>query len=165
MKVDGIMNITMISVGKLKMKQFKKGVAMYQTRLSRYCHFKTVIVRSEPEPEPLSDKQATKIKAIEGQRILAKIKPRDYVFALAILGKERTSEKFAKEIRQLTTYGHSDLVFVIGGSLGLSPEVLKRADTQVSFGRFTMPHELMRVVLAEQIYRAFMINHGTPYHK
>ena len=159
------LNIKMISVGKLKTKWFKQGVAEYRKRLSRFCKFKPVVVKSEPEPEPLSDAQATKIKRIEGRRILKKIKPREYVFALDIRGKERTSEKFAKEIQQLMTYGHSDLTFVIGGSLGLSPQVLKRANDRVSFGRFTMPHELMRVVLAEQIYRAFMINSGSPYHK
>ena len=87
------------------------------------------------------------------------------VAALAILGKERSSEEFAKEIKDLATYGHSDITFVIGGSLGLTPAVLKRADTQISFGRFTLSHQLMRLVLTEQVYRAFMINEGSPYHK
>ena len=155
----------MISVGKLKTKWFKQGVAEYQKRLSRFCKFKTIVVKSEPEPEPLSHVQATQIMDKEGTRILKKVKPGDYVFALAIQGRERTSVQFAHEIQRLATYGHPDLTFVIGGSLGLAPKVLKRADTQVSFGRFTMPHELMRTVLAEQIYRAFMINSGTPYNK
>ena len=105
------------------------------------------------------------VMAKEGERILGKIKDREYVFALAIKGKERSSEEFAKEINQLTTYGHSDLTFVIGGSLGLSPAVLKRANTEISFGRFTLPHKLMRLVLTEQIYRAFTIINGLPYHK
>ena len=105
------------------------------------------------------------VMAKEGERILEKIKDKEYVYALAIKGKERTSEEFAEEINQLTTYGHSDITFVIGGSLGLSPEVLKRADTQISFGRFTLPHQLMRLVLTEQIYRAFTIINGLPYHK
>lgn len=105
------------------------------------------------------------VMAKEGKRILAKIKDKEYVYALAIKGKERTSEQFAKEINQLATYGHSDITFVIGGSLGLSPAVLKRADTQISFGRFTLPHQLMRLVLAEQVYRAFTIINGLPYHK
>ena len=160
-----MVNVTMISVGKLKTKWFKRGVAEYAKRLSRFCKFKTVVVKSEPEPEPLSQAQARQIMAKEGQRILHKIKPRDYVFALAIQGREQTSKKFAVQLQRLMTYGHSQLVFVIGGSLGLSPAVLRRADYQLSFGRFTLPHELMRVVLAEQIYRAFMINAGTPYNK
>ena len=105
------------------------------------------------------------VMAKEGQRILSKISDREYVYALAIKGKERSSEEFAHEIQQLATYGHSDITFVIGGSLGLSPEVLKRADTQLSFGRLTMPHQLMRLVLAEQVYRAFTIINGLPYHK
>lgn len=105
------------------------------------------------------------VKEIEGRRILDKIKDKEYVYVTAIKGKERTSEEFAKEISQLTTYGHSDITFVIGGSLGTSDAVNKRADDLISFGKFTMPHQLMRLVLIEQIYRAFMINSGSPYHK
>ena len=159
------MKIRMISVGKLKTRWFKRGVAEYQKRLSRFGTFEPVLVKAEPEPEPLSDAQKGRIMKIEGRRILRKIAPRDYVIALAIQGRERTSVQFAHEIRSLLTYGHPNLTFVIGGSLGLSPEVLHRADDQLSFGRFTFPHELMRVILAEQIYRAFMINSGSPYHK
>ncbi len=105
------------------------------------------------------------VKEIEGKRILDKIKDKEYVYVTAIKGKERTSEAFAKELSNLTTYGHSDITFVIGGSLGTSDAVNKRADDLISFGKFTMPHQLMRLVLIEQIYRAFMINSGSPYHK
>ena len=105
------------------------------------------------------------VKKIEGKRILDKIKDKEYVYVTAIKGKERTSEDFAKELADLTTYGHSDITFVIGGSLGTSDAVNKRADDLISFGKFTMPHQLMRLVLVEQIYRAFMINSGSPYHK
>lgn len=105
------------------------------------------------------------VKQKEGERILHKIKDKEYVYALAIEGKERSSEEFAAELEKLGTYGHSDVTFVIGGSLGLSPVVLKRAQTKISFGRFTLPHQLMRLVLTEQIYRGFMINNGSPYHK
>ena len=159
------MNIKMISVDKLKFKWFKQGVAEYKKRCSRFCNFKTVIVKSEPEPEPLSKGQAEQIMDKEGTRILKKIKPKEYVFALAIKGKQLTSVQFAHEIQRLATYGHPDITFVIGGSLGLASKVLKRSDAQISFGKFTYPHELMRTVLAEQIYRAFMINSGTPYNK
>lgn len=159
------MNIKIIGVGKVKEKYFKDGIAEYSKRLSRFCKFKIVEVPDEPAPESLSQNEMDEVMAKEGQRILSKIKEREYVFALAIKGKERSSEEFAQEINQLTTYGHSDITFVIGGSLGLSPEVLKRANIQISFGRFTLPHKLMRLVLTEQIYRAFTIINGLPYHK
>lgn len=159
------MNIKIICVGKLKEKYWKQGIAEYSKRLGKFCKFEIVEVPDEKAPEKLSEAQMENVKKTEGERIQGKIKDRDYVYALAILGKERTSEEFASEIENLTTYGRSDLAFVIGGSLGLSEDVLKRADSQISFGRFTMPHQLMRLVLTEQIYRAFMINSGSPYHK
>lgn len=159
------MNIKIICVGKLKEKYWKQGIAEYSKRLGKFCKFEIVEVPDEKAPEKLSESQMENVKKTEGERILGKIKDRDYVYALAILGKERSSEEFASEIENLTTYGRSDLAFVIGGSLGLSEDVLKRADSQISFGRFTMPHQLMRLVLTEQIYRAFMINSGSPYHK
>lgn len=159
------MNIKIVCVGKLKEKYFKLGIAEYQKRLQRYCKFQIVEVPDEKAPESLSPAQMTAVKEIEGERILQKIKDKEYVFALAIEGQERTSEKFAQEIQQLMTYGKSDITFVIGGSLGLSPAVLRRADTQISFGRFTLPHQLMRLVLTEQVYRAWTIIKGLPYHK
>ena len=159
------MNIKIIGVGKVKEKYFKAGIAEYAKRMERYAKFEIVEVPDEKAPETLSQAEMDAVMAKEGERILAKIKDREYVYALAIKGKERSSEEFAKEINQLATYGHSDITFVIGGSLGLSPAVLKRANTQISFGRFTLPHKLMRLGLAEQIYRAFTIINGLPYHK
>lgn len=159
------MNIKIIGVGKLKEKYLKQGIAEYVKRLGKFCKFEIVEVPDEKAPEKLSAAEMEGVKEKEGERILAKIKDKEYVYALAIEGKERSSEEFAQEIAQLTTYGRSDITFVIGGSLGLSPAVLKRAETKISFGRFTLPHQLMRVVLSEQIYRAFMINNGSPYHK
>ena len=159
------MNIKILGVGKVKEKYFKAGIAEYAKRMERYAKFEIVEVPDEKAPETLSQAEMDAVMAKEGERILAKIKDREYVYALAIKGKERSSEEFAKEINQLATYGHSDITFVIGGSLGLSPAVLKRANTQISFGRFTLPHKLMRLVLAEQIYRAFTIINGLPYHK
>lgn len=159
------MNIKIIGVGKVKEKYFKAGIAEYTKRMGRYAKFEIVEVPDEKAPETLSQAEMDAVMAKEGERILAKIKDREYVYALAIKGKERSSEDFAKEINQLATYDHSDITFVIGGSLGLSPAVLKRANTQISFGRFTLPHKLMRLVLAEQIYRAFTIINGLPYHK
>lgn len=159
------MTIKIIGVGKLKEKYFKAGIAEYAKRINRYAKFEIVEVPDEKAPESLSPAEMQAVMDKEGERILDKIKDREYVFALAIQGKERSSEEFAKEINQLTTYGHSDLTFVIGGSLGLSKAVMQRANTTISFGRFTLPHQLMRLVLTEQIYRAYTIINGLPYHK
>lgn len=159
------MNIKIVCVGKLKEKYFKQGIAEYAKRLGAFVKFEIVEVPDEKAPESLSAAEMTQVKAKEGMRICQKIKDKEYVFALAIDGKQRASEAFAKELNDLATYGHSDVTFVIGGSLGLSPEVLQRADTTLSFGKLTLPHQLMRLVLTEQIYRAFMIINGRPYHK
>lgn len=159
------MNIKIIGVGKLKEKYLKQGIAEYAKRLGTFCKFEIVEVPDEKAPETLSDAQMLMVKQKEGERILSKIKDKEYVYALAIEGKERSSEEFALELDNLGTYGKSDITFVIGGSLGLSQEVMQRADTKISFGRFTLPHQLMRLVLTEQIYRGFMINAERPYHK
>lgn len=159
------MNIKIVCVGKLKEKYFKDAIAEYQKRLSRFAKVEIVQVPDEKAPEKLSAAEDEQVKEIEGERILSKIKNKEYVYVTAIKGKERRSEDFAKEIQDLATYGHSDITFVIGGSLGTSKAVNQRADDLMSFGKLTMPHQLMRVVLIEQIYRAFMINSGSPYHK
>ena len=113
----------------------------------------------------MSEAEMLQVKEKEGKKILAKIKDQEYVFALAIEGKNPTSEAFAQQIEQLGIQGKSQLVFVIGGSLGLSQEVMQRSNTQISFGKMTYPHQLMKLILVEQIYRAFRINTGAPYHK
>ena len=159
------MNIKIIGVGKLKEKYFRDGIAEYLKRMDKFAKVKIVEVADEKAPETLSEAEMADVKAKEGDRILGKIKDKEWVIALAIEGKQRPSEVFAKEIADLGTYGHSDITFVIGGSLGLSPAVMKRANDTLSFGKLTMPHQLMRLVLMEQIYRAFMINIGSPYHK
>lgn len=159
------MNIKIIAVGKLKEKYLKQGIAEYAKRLGKFCKFEVVEVADEKAPEKLSEAQMQVVKQKEGERILAKIKDKEYVYALAIEGKQRSSEEFARELNQLATYGKSDLTFVIGGSLGLSMEVMNRSDAQISFGKLTLPHQLMRLVLSEQIYRCYMINNNTPYHK
>lgn len=159
------MNIKILAVGKLKEKYFKDGIAEYKKRMSKFAKVELIEVPDEKAPESLSEAEMQQVKDAEGERLLSKIKDRDWVIALAIEGKQRSSEAFAKEIDQLATYGHSDIDFVIGGSLGLSKAVMKRADNTLSFGKLTMPHQLMRLVLIEQVYRAFMINIGSPYHK
>lgn len=159
------MNIKVITVGKLKEKYLKAGIAEYAKRLSKFCKFEMIEVADEKAPESLSDTEMINVKDKEGERILNKIKDKEHVIVLAIHGKERASEAFAKEIADLGTYGKSDITFVIGGSLGTSAAVNQRANDALSFGKLTLPHQLMRLVLTEQIYRAFMINAGSPYHK
>ncbi|MSD84192.1 23S rRNA (pseudouridine(1915)-N(3))-methyltransferase RlmH [Lactobacillus curvatus] len=159
------MNIKVITVGKLKEKYLKAGIAEYAKRLSKFCKFEIIEVADEKAPESLSNAEMTNVKDKEGERILNKIKDREHVIVLAIQGKQRASEEFAQEIQTLATYGKSDITFVIGGSLGTSDAVNKRANDALSFGKLTLPHQLMRLVLTEQIYRAFMINQGSPYHK
>ncbi|MDT2755896.1 23S rRNA (pseudouridine(1915)-N(3))-methyltransferase RlmH [Enterococcus asini] len=159
------MNIKIITVGKLKEKYLVQGINEYVKRLGAYCKFQMVEVPDEKAPENLSEAQMLQVKEKEGERILAKIKEGEYVFALAIEGKNPSSEAFAKQIDQLQIQGKSQFVFVIGGSLGLSSEVIKRSNAQISFGKMTYPHQLMRLILVEQIYRAMRINHGEPYHK
>ncbi|MGR3741167.1 23S rRNA (pseudouridine(1915)-N(3))-methyltransferase RlmH [Companilactobacillus sp. DQM5] len=159
------MNIKIVGVGKLKEKYLKQGIAEYTKRLSAFGKFEIVEVPDEKAPETLSQIEMEKIKQVEGRRILEKIKDKEYVFLLAIKGKELSSEELAKKVADLTTYGKSDITFIIGGSLGTSEEVSNRADFSISFGRFTLPHQLMRLVLTEQIYRAFMIEAGRTYHK
>ncbi|WP_326717452.1 23S rRNA (pseudouridine(1915)-N(3))-methyltransferase RlmH [Vagococcus jeotgali] len=159
------MKIKIITVGKLKEKYLKQGIEEYSKRLGRYCQLQLIEVPDEKAPEALSEAEMIQVKDKEGERILSKISDQDYVFALAINGKQFSSEDFAKEIDTLTTRGKSQFTFVIGGSLGLSDKVLKRSNQEMSFGKLTYPHQLMKLVLVEQIYRAFRINNGEPYHK
>lgn len=159
------MNIQIITVGKLKEKYLKQGISEYQKRLSAYAKVEIIEVADEKAPEQLSETEMEQVKDAEGERILAKIGPDVHVIALAIEGKQQTSEQLAKNLDQLATYGKSKIAFIIGGSLGLSQNVLKRSNAQLSFSKMTFPHQLMRLILLEQIYRAFRINKGEPYHK
>lgn len=159
------MNIQIITVGKLKEKYLVQGIAEYLKRLTAYAKVTIVEVPDEKAPEVLSDAEMKQVKDKEGVRILAKIPDDTHVIALAIDGKMKSSEEFAADLDKLATYGKSKVAFVIGGSLGLSESVLKRSDEQISFGRLTLPHQLMRLVLVEQVYRAFRIVRGEPYHK
>lgn len=159
------MNITIVSVGKLKEKYLKMGIDEYAKRLGGYAKMDIIEVPDEKAPEQLSDAEMEIVKKKEGERILSKIGPDTYVIALAINGKMKTSEQMAADLESLMTYGKSKIAFVIGGSLGLHDEVLKRADEQQSFGKMTLPHQLMKLVLVEQIYRSFRIMKGEPYHK
>ncbi|MCR8980052.1 23S rRNA (pseudouridine(1915)-N(3))-methyltransferase RlmH [Brevibacillus laterosporus] len=159
------MQITIITVGKLKEKYLKEGIAEYTKRLTAYCKLNVVEVNDEKAPEELSATEMEQVKRKEGERILAHMKQDHYVIALAIEGQMWSSEKLSSEMDRLALHGRSQVAFVIGGSLGLADEVLKRADAQLSFSKMTFPHQLMRLVLVEQVYRAFRISRGEPYHK
>jgi 23S rRNA (pseudouridine1915-N3)-methyltransferase len=158
-------NISIVTVGKLKEKYLKQGIDEYLKRLTSYAKVEIIEVADEKAPEELSELEMEQVKQKEGERILAKISPDSHVFALAINGKMQSSEQLAESIDKLATYGKSKIAFVIGGSLGLSDEVLQRANQELSFSKMTFPHQLMRLILVEQIYRAFRINRGEPYHK
>ena len=159
------MNISIITVGKLKEKYLKLGIEEYTKRLSAYAKVDIVELADEKAPENLSETDMLIVKQKEGERILAKISPDAHVIALAIEGSMKTSEQLAENLDRLATYGKSKIAFVIGGSLGLSEEVMKRANETLSFSKMTFPHQLMRLILVEQIYRAFRINRNEPYHK
>jgi 23S rRNA (pseudouridine1915-N3)-methyltransferase len=158
-------NIQIIAVGKLKEKYLLDGIGEYMKRLGSYAKVQIIEVSDEKAPENLSTAEEQQVKQREGDRILAQIKPEAYVIAMAIDGAMWTSEELSGQLDRLATYGRSHIAFVIGGSLGLSDEVLKRADAKLSFGRITFPHQLIRLVLVEQVYRAFRIMKGEPYHK
>lgn len=159
------MKVKLITVGKLKEKYLKEGVAEYVKRLGRFAKVEQIELVDEKTPDNASQAENQKILSKEAERILAKISDREYVIALAIEGEQFPSEKFSSLLSEVTLKGFSDITFVIGGSLGLSSEVKKRANLLMSFGLLTLPHQLMRLVLVEQIYRAFMIQQGSPYHK
>ncbi len=159
------MKITLVTVGKLKERYLEDAVAEYSKRLGRYCSLKIEETADEKAPEGAGKAEETRIKDKEGQRILSLIHKDDYVVALAIEGKMMDSLEFASAIEKLGIEGTSSIVFVIGGSLGLSEEVMKRADLSLSFSKMTFPHQLMRVILLEQIYRSFKIINHEPYHK
>lgn len=155
------MNISIVAIGKLKEKYLKQGIDEYIKRLSAYAKVDIIELPDEKAPENLSDQDMKIIKDKEGDRILSKISPDAHVIALAIEGKMKSSEELADNMDRLATYGKSKVTFVIGGSLGLSDAVLKRADEKLSFSRMTFPHQLMRLILLEQVYRAFRINRGS----
>lgn len=159
------MRVTILCVGKCKEKFYTQAAEEYAKRLSRYVKLEIVEVADEKAPEELSESQMEKIKEKEGERLLSRIKEGSYVIALAIQGEALNSEELAARIERLGVEGKSHLVFVIGGSLGLSRAVLARADASLSFSRMTFPHQLMRVILLEQIYRSYRIISHEPYHK
>ncbi|MCK4552149.1 MAG: 23S rRNA (pseudouridine(1915)-N(3))-methyltransferase RlmH [Tenericutes bacterium] len=158
------MKIKIISAGKIKEKYLLEGIKEYSKRLSKYCKLDLVEVKDEAAPDNLSIKDIEIIKNIEGKRILSKIND-EYIIALAIDGKQFSSEELANKMNDVTSYHSSNICFIIGGSLGLSKEILNKADVKLSFSKMTFPHRLMKLILLEQIYRSFRINKNEPYHK
>ncbi|MGL4571624.1 MAG: 23S rRNA (pseudouridine(1915)-N(3))-methyltransferase RlmH [Clostridium sp.] len=159
------MNITLITVGKLKEKYLKQAIDEYAKRLSRYCKLDIIELQDEKTPDNASDKEEVQIKEKEGRSILSKIKDNSYVVAMDLKGKQLTSEELSSFVEKCGVTGNSNIVFVIGGSLGLSDEVIRRADYKLCFSKMTFPHQLFRVMLLEQVYRAFRIMKNEPYHK
>lgn len=159
------MKITLITVGKIKEKYLRDAIAEYNKRLSRYCKLEIVEVADEKTPDQASETVEENIRAKEGERILKYIKDDMYVITLEIDGKMLSSEEFAGKIESLGVQGKSSIAFVIGGSIGLGKEVLRRSDYTLSFSKMTFPHQLMRVILLEQVYRGYRIINGEPYHK
>lgn len=159
------MNITVLCVGKIKEAYLRDGIGEYAKRLSRYAKLTVTELADEKTPENASEAENLKIINTEGDRILAKIKDSDYVCALAINGKMYSSEGFSDYLSKVQITSKGNLVFVIGGSLGLSEAVLARADDKISFSKMTFPHQLMRMILLEQVYRGYRIMNHEPYHK
>jgi len=159
------MNIRIIAVGKIKEKYIQEGIKEYSKRLSRYCTLEVIEIDDEKAPENLSDKEMDIVKQKEGERILAKVPQNSFLISLVIEGKQLSSEELAEKIETLMIDGTSDICFVIGGSLGLSDEVVSRSNFKLSFSKMTFPHQLMRMILLEQVYRGWRIIKGEPYHK
>lgn len=159
------MKITLITVGMIKEKYLKDAIAEYSKRLSRYCKLEIVEVADEKTPDNASDTVEDAIRDKEGERILKYIKEDAYVITLEIAGKMLTSEEMVEKIEKLGVQGTSHIIFIIGGSIGLGREILKRSDYALSFSKMTFPHQLMRVILLEQIYRSYRIINHEPYHK
>ena len=159
------MKITVLTVGKIKEKYLRDAIAEYSKRLSRYARLEIIEVADEKTPDNASETVETNIKNKEAERLLKYIRDDAYLITLEIKGKQLTSEELAQKIDTLGVQGTSHIIFAIGGSLGLGEEVLKRSNYALSFSKMTFPHQLMRVILLEQIYRSFRIRNHEPYHK
>ncbi len=159
------MRITVIAVGKIKEKYFTAAIEEYAKRLSRFCKLELLEVPDEKTPDGAGEAQESQIREKEGNRILRKLSENSYVVVLAINGKTFDSVELSQQMERWNINGISHITFIIGGSLGLSPQILEKADLKLSFSKMTFPHQLMRVVLLEQIYRSYMIRSGAPYHK
>ncbi len=159
------MHITIATVGKLKERYWDEAAKEYLKRLTRYAEVNVIEVAEEQAPETLSPAEREAVKTREGERLLKALRPDAHLIALVIEGKQLTSEGLSAHLADLSLHGTTEVAIIIGGSLGLSPAIISRAHLQLSFGKLTYPHQLMRVILLEQLYRAFKIMRGEPYHK
>ena len=159
------MKITVITVGKIKEKYLKDAIAEYSIRLSKYCKLEIIEVADEKTPDNASEVVEDSIRSKEAERILKYVKDDAFVITLEINGKQLSSEELADKIDKLGVQGTSHIIFIIGGSIGLGEDVLKKSDFALSFSKMTFPHLLMRVILLEQVYRSYRIISGEPYHK
>lgn len=159
------MKIRILCVGKIKEKFMREALGEYSKRLSRYIKLEITEVVDEKTPDSASEKEENQIRDKEAERLLKQIRQEDYVIALAIDGKMYDSMAFSRKLDRFGVLGRGSVVFVIGGSLGLGEQVLERADESISFSKMTFPHQLMRVILLEQIYRGYRILRNEPYHK
>lgn len=159
------MNINIVCVGKVKEKYINMGLDEFSKRLKTYCKLNIIELPDEATPDRASNREVENIKNKEGEKILSKLPKSSYIIPLAIDGKQLSSEGLAEKIEAVKLDGNSDISFIIGGSLGLAEQVLARGDFKLSFSKMTFPHQLMRLILLEQIYRAFRISAGAPYHK
>lgn len=159
------MKISVLCVGKIKEKYFTDGIKEYEKRLSRYCKLEIIEVADEKTPDSASETEELQIKAKEGERLKKYIRDDAYVIALAIDGKQLDSVELSEKIEKLGIGGTSHIIFIIGGSLGLDSSILSRADFKLSFSRMTFPHQMMRMILLEQVYRGYRIMKNEPYHK
>lgn len=159
------MKITLITVGKIKEHYLKEAIAEYSKRLSKYCKLEIIEVADEKTPDNASEVVEDSIRTKEAERILKYVKDDAYVVTLEIGGKQLSSEELADKIDKLGIQGTSHIIFIIGGSIGLGKEVLTKSNYALSFSKMTFPHQLMRVILLEQVYRSYRIINGEPYHK
>lgn len=159
------MKITILCVGKIKEKFYRDAIAEYEKRLSRYCKLEIIEVPDEKTPDGASEVVEQQIKEKEAERMEKYLRDGAFICALAIDGKQLDSVELSEKIERLGTSGTSHIIFLIGGSIGMSEKLLKKADMKLSFSKMTFPHQLMRVILLEQVYRAYRIMNGEPYHK
>lgn len=159
------MKVTIIAVGKIKEHYLKEGIEEYSKRLSRFCDLRIIEAADEPAPDDLSAAREEQIKSREASRVLGKVKDGDYLIVLDVKGAKKSSEEFAEVLKNCMMSGNSSITFVIGGSLGLAPELIRKANVRLSLSDMTFPHQLTRLILLEQIYRAFKIINGETYHK
>lgn len=160
-----MLHINIVCIGKLKEKYMHEAIAEYSKRLSKYCHFNIIELPDEKVPDNLNDSLASIIKAKEAEKIISHIEKNSYVVTLDLKGKQYTSEEFSKKISDISLNSSSNITFIIGGTLGLSDDVLKCSNELICFSKMTFPHQLIRLFLVEQIFRAFKISHNETYHR